>query len=701
MYVAMSMSFLVLVLLVMSTGSSSPISLRSATFDAREGEPYLDARRLEQAGEWEGALEKFERIASSRSDFADYALLGAARCYREVGELERARSALDELLSKFPGSSSVLYARLEMGRVLADSGLLKESATQIDQALGVQPSSINKPEALYLLGSVYAEMGSEDKALRTFERLCKLAPRSDQALLGAEYLAGTGNISSKLDAIRVFATQKRHETVIEICEQLLEDESPGGHRARVMLELAASYAGADRPDDATETYAAVIDQFPGTSSGAQALLETAALSQRRGYLEDALWMRQRLRNEYPGTSHAVQAQWGLARSYDSQGMTEEAVAQYLKLGHDHPSSFLADDSLFRAGILLYLSEEYARAAELFVEATNVAADRLVDDAPYWAGKAYLASGKSHIAAHYLSRAAQVRPAAFCSYRAWAALRELSAIGYTRAYRVPLGKKWLMILPSRLTSGDDTRRKAVLGASPPVGLSDEAARLAIRANFLLRHKLPEADWDLDKLTLAVSPATPPALAQLFLYIEAFGRCVDTAERAANDPGSRAQFADIVPYLYPLAHVRKVQELVSKTDIDPLLIQAVMREESRLKPMQVSSAGAVGLMQIMPGTGRWVASRIELEDYDEQSLHDRDVNLTLGVRYFDYLWDEFDGNLVHVLAAYNAGPANVGRWLEAGSGSKDVDVFIETIPFEETRNYVKKVLGAYGNYIQLYR
>jgi soluble lytic murein transglycosylase len=108
-----------------------------------------------------------------------------------------------------------------------------------------------------------------------------------------------------------------------------------------------------------------------------------------------------------------------------------------------------------------------------------------------------------------------------------------------------------------------------------------------------------------------------------------------------------------------------------------------------------------MQIMPGTGRWIASKMELEDYDEESLNDRDVNLTLGVWYLDYLWDEFDGNLVHVLAAYNAGPGNVRRWLETRTGSKDVDVFIETIPFDETRNYVKKVLGAYGNYIQLYK
>jgi soluble lytic murein transglycosylase len=267
--------------------------------------------------------------------------------------------------------------------------------------------------------------------------------------------------------------------------------------------------------------------------------------------------------------------------------------------------------------------------------------------------------------------------------------------------VPIGKKWFMILPARLPQHESTRRKALYSASPPTGLSDEARRFAARANFLLRHQLPEADWDLDKLTLAASPAAPPALAQLFLYVEAFDRCVRTAEQAGSNPDGRAQFANILPYLYPLAHTRKVEELVADTDIDPLIIHAVMREESRLNGKLTSTAGAVGLMQIMPGTGRWIASIMDLEDYDEESLRDRDVNMTLGVWYLDYLWDEFDGNLVHVLAAYNAGPGNVRRWLEARTGSEDVDVFIETIPFDETRNYVKKVLGAYGNYIQLYK
>jgi soluble lytic murein transglycosylase-like protein/TolA-binding protein len=520
-------------------------------------------------------------------------------------------------------------------------------------------------------------------------------------LSGAEYLAETGDVSGKLEAVRVYVAQKQWETALDVCQQVLYDASAdSGEQAQALLELGKAYAGADRPSDALDTYATVAERFAGSSFGSRALLESAKLNVRREYGARAVWLWQRVRNEYAGTPQAVQAQWELARSYDKNGLPEQAVAQYAKLAHDHPTSFLADDALFRAGVRSYLSNDYARAAELLVEATNMASDRLADDAPYWAGKAYLALGKTHIATHYLSRSAQVRPAGFYSYRAWAALRELSMIGFRRAHRVPLGDRWLMILPARLSTAS-ARRKAVLAASPPTGLSEPAANLARRAAFLIEHQLPEADWDLDKLSVMNAVPDRQRLAQLFLHVGASDRCVSTAVGLGSSAGSGSRVANLLPHLYPLAHGQRVDTLASAAGLDPLLVHSVMREESHFRGTLASSAGAVGLMQVMPSTGRWIALKLELEDYNDDSLLDRDVNLALGTWYLGYLWKEFDGNLIYVVASYNGGPGNVRRWLDADNGSEDVDAFIESIPLDETRNYIKKVLGTYGNYLQLYR
>ncbi len=688
--------------LLLSAGLSTSISLRTATFDAREGAPYLEARKFEEAGEWTAALDIFDRLASSRSEFADLALLGAARCQKELGELRAARRTLENLIKRFPESSAVPYAHVQLGIVLSELELFEKATESLEEALGVEPSSVDKPAVLYVLASAYLNTELQDKAAKTFERICRLAPGSDQALRSAEYLAETGAVAAVIEAVQVFIKQKQYETAINICGGILQDDTiTSNQRAQVMVHLAKSYAGARQLDDALEMYSEVADEFRGSTAGGQALLEGAWLSERAGYREDALWMRQRARNEYAGAPQGTQAQWDIARSYDRWGMPEEAIAQYAKFAHDHPTSHLADDALFRAGLMAYLLDDHARAARFFVEATKVAADRLICDAPYWAGKAYLASGKSHAAARYLSRCAQVRPAGFYSYRAWAALRELSSIGYARAHRIPLGTDWFMILPSELSTPASASRRAILSPSPPASLNDAAARLATRANFLLRHKLPEAEWDLDKLTVVASSPDLAELAQLYLYVGSPDRCVHTGQRISSYPDPQFQVAAILPYLYPLAHARRVQELAQRAGLDPFLIQAVMREESHFKPRLISSAGAIGLMQVMPATGGWVAARLGFEQYDEKSLYDRDVNLQLGTHYLEYLWNEFDGNTVYVLAAYNAGPGNVRRWLANNCGTNDLDLFIETIPFEETRNYVKKVLGAYGNYIQLYR
>jgi soluble lytic murein transglycosylase len=696
------MNILVLVTpLVLSTSVTSALSLRSATFDAREGRPYLEARRLEQSSEWDMALRAFEELASSSAEFADYALLGMGRCYSQLGRPRQARRALQRLLRAFPKGPAVPYARIELGRALAQMGLFEESAQELEQALGIQPSSVNKPEVLYALASTYVKIGMQDKVLRAFERVCRLEPRSEQALKSAARLAEAGNPREKLVAARTYNAQRQWQQAIGVCEQILDDPAAGEtQQAEAMLELARGHRGAGNPSEALETYSTLSKWFSGSSSAAQALLESAAVNLREECAEQAVWIWQRLRNEYPDTLQAVQAQWELARYYDEAGDSESAMAQYAKLTHDHPTSFLADDAMFHAGVKAYISGNYGRAAEILVEATNHASDRLIDDAPYWTGKAYLAAGKTHVAAHYFSRAAQVEPAGFYSYRAWAALRELSMIGLARANRVALGDRWLMILPAN-ASVPTARHKAIVAASPPADLGDATEKLARRAAFLIRYQLPEADWDLDKLSVANTHSGPIGVAQLFLSIGAFDRCLSIAEGMPANPGSQSSIDALLPYLYPLAHAERVRELASAAGVDPLLVHAVMREESRLSRTKVSSAGATGLMQVMPSTGRWIASQLGLEDYDDQSLYDRDINLALGIWYLGYLGKEFDGNIVHVLAGYNGGPGNVRRWLDAQDTSDDVDAFIESIPLTETRNYVKKVLGAYGNYLQVYR
>jgi soluble lytic murein transglycosylase len=136
-----------------------------------------------------------------------------------------------------------------------------------------------------------------------------------------------------------------------------------------------------------------------------------------------------------------------------------------------------------------------------------------------------------------------------------------------------------------------------------------------------------------------------------------------------------------------------------DLDPYLIAGLIRRESAFSPEVVSSAGAVGLMQIMPQTGRGLARGAGLRNYDPDLLKQPEINVHLGTRYFRSLLDRFDGDLPLVLSAYNAGPTRARRWEELPEAA-DMDLFTERIPYGETRDYVRHVLLHRALYSALY-
>ncbi|MFQ5482593.1 MAG: lytic transglycosylase domain-containing protein, partial [Nitrospinaceae bacterium] len=149
------------------------------------------------------------------------------------------------------------------------------------------------------------------------------------------------------------------------------------------------------------------------------------------------------------------------------------------------------------------------------------------------------------------------------------------------------------------------------------------------------------------------------------------------------------------LFPRPFREKINLHSEKQGLDPLLVLALMRQESAFAPRATSSAQAVGLMQLLPSTAELVASTLGREPPDEERLMEPDENIALGTAYLKGLFDTFQGRAAYALAAYNAGPAKVKQWVELRGDFTPLE-FIETIPFNETRDYVKKVLRNYWIY-----
>lgn len=150
------------------------------------------------------------------------------------------------------------------------------------------------------------------------------------------------------------------------------------------------------------------------------------------------------------------------------------------------------------------------------------------------------------------------------------------------------------------------------------------------------------------------------------------------------------------LFPFLYTQPIQQWAAAQQINPMLVTALIRQESRFEPKIESSAGAKGLMQLMPSTASWVASKLPLPQYNVEDPSD---NIRMGVWYLDYTHETYNDNSLFAVASYNAGPNAVAGWVDR-FGVTDEDVFVEQIPYPETKGYVESVFANYWNYLRLY-
>lgn len=154
-------------------------------------------------------------------------------------------------------------------------------------------------------------------------------------------------------------------------------------------------------------------------------------------------------------------------------------------------------------------------------------------------------------------------------------------------------------------------------------------------------------------------------------------------------------------YKLEYARLVRRYAREYALDPYLVAAMVHVESGNRPAAVSPAGAVGLMQVMPDTGGWIAHKLEdtpEADFDAAALMEPQTNIRYGCWYLRFLLDRFDGNVRYAVIAYNAGHGNLEKWLASEAFASDG--VLTRIPFAETDAYVQKVLRAREKYKELY-
>ena len=279
---------------------------------------------------------------------------------------------------------------------------------------------------------------------------------------------------------------------------------------------------------------------------------------------------------------------------------------------------------------------------------------------YWRARARAAQGDSQSARQLYQQIAQGH-----DYFAMLATEELG-----QPLSIPRQRDEIPSATQARAASDPGLRKAL--AFYRIGLPVEAYREWIQA---LRGK--------DREFLL-------ATAHIALQHDLLDRAISTAEMA--DPGTNFELRFLTPYL----DLIRPQALSQQLDL--AWIYGLMRQESRFSAPAMSSAGARGLMQVMPETGRLVARRIGLQGYHPRMLNDPQTNVLLGTSYLRMILSDLDEHPVLASAGYNAGPARAQRW--RGDEALEGAIYVATIPIDETRDYVQKVLANKVIYAALF-
>lgn len=436
------------------------------------------------------------------------------------------------------------------------------------------------------------------------------------------------------------------------------------------LALARAYNGSSDRGSAVEVYRE-LSSSEDPAVGAAALSAWATIRTRQGRHGDARTLQERLLERYPSSQEAVNIVFFRAEDHRDAGRLNQAIEQYRLATTLRPTADRAGLARMRWAQIHLARGEALEAAEVLRDyLEEFPRGRRWEEASYWAVYAARAVGDTTGSGDFYARLLKESPLSYYAY--------LAAETPGSAFALP------------------PERDPGPAPPPPEWLARELQLLEVLDEAGLEEG---ADALVAKLKAAVSDSTELAL-ELARALNEGGRTVDGIRlgwelRDRGEEWSRALLKVVYPFPYRALVTSRAEEL----GLDPYLVAGLIRQESAFVPTISSSAGAIGLMQVMPATGRQLARAAGPRGYSTESLRTAEVNVHLGTRYLAELMARYDGVIPLVLSAYNAGPTRANRWRRFPE-AEDPHRFTERIPFVETRGYVKNVVRNRALYRWLY-
>ncbi|NDJ19192.1 transglycosylase SLT domain-containing protein [Myxacorys almedinensis A] len=634
------------------------VNKRDASLE-RNRARYMLASDLVAQGQGEKALEPLKNLENDYPVLAPQILLKRAQAYQAAGRQKDAIAAWQEIVKQHQGDPAAAEALFLLGK--NNPNYWDQALTQFPahpRSLEIAKLRFQKNQKQLPVLLTLAKYGVDTKGYTqildklTSEFASQLKPADwdaiafgywenlvyDKAAIAYSRAPQTPqNVYRSGRGLHLTGTAGSEARYQQVVRQFPKSEEAG----LALMRLASL---ADTPQSAIAYYDQVAQHFP--SRAAEALLEKSKKLDTLNSAKTAAMMRQLVLSQYADSNAAAEMRWTYAQ--------DRAKAGDLKLAREWAAPILKSRSK-----------------------SDIAAQ-----AGFWVGKWSQRLGQDEVAKEAYEQVLKQHPE---SYYAW---RSAGMLGWN--------------------VGDFS---TVRSLNPPV--RKPAARPELLAGSDAMKELYQMGQDRDAWAywqVEFRDRTNPTVAEQFtdgIMRLGIGDNLDgiymvSSLRDRETPEDQEHYQHLVQQpaywqaLYPFPFVEEIESWSQQRQLNPMLVTALIRQESRFEPNIRSSVGAAGLMQVMPETASFIATNIKLKEY---KLDDPQDNINLGTWYLDHTHQEYANNSMLAIASYNAGPGAVGGWVSKAK-TQDADEFVEQIPYQETRGYVKSVLGNYWNYMRLY-
>jgi len=657
------------------------------------------------------AVELFTKSLKDYAEIEDYVRFSLAKAYSSNGQKEAALEQIEQLLKNFPQTVTYPQAQLLRADIFQHLGKIKQAIIGLQQAvkrISLKSSLVQfkaaLPEMISTQGQLYLELGQKNKAYAMYRELYIHHPSDPLTLEALPEMKRLGNLPG-VSALPLSLEERsrrienllkvvRYEQVITEVQETLQSASQMPEKYYFYLNRA--YKGLRKRPEAIQTLKTFLKKYPKHRRVAEAHYEIGRQLWNLGRNQKAIDHLKMAVGKNQVSNISIKSQFIIGRIQEGNKQYPKALKQYNRLVSKFGNAEYAQWSAWRMGWIHYLRGHYKKAHDQFKEnARHYPAGDFIENNLFWQAKSLEKMTKGDDARKIYTEIAQNYPYTFCGIRA---RERLSRYSISTEKKTPYSAKKIALAETKNHSDFRLNRAMTQKEKFHFSRAVEMIELGFYENAKL--EISHLEKSVRKTLTGVM-----WLSNLYSQAKAYTQSVRLLNLYKNyktKKGEKNLSEQFWKHFFPLAYADTIQKISLAHNIDPYFVKGLIRQESLFETQALSIAGARGLMQIMPETGKRLYASDQYEKpFDKELLYEPDLNIELGIKYLSQLNKRFGNNGTHILISYNAGPHVLKKWIKRFRSIDDPDVFIESIPYPETRRYVKHVLRNHGVYKLLYQ